>query len=483
MALLESDVLGSRPKKSLQKPLLLKDFLLDDLNSCSSSGFRSYPRRQCCTSVRFLLEIDLTARNESQTRRKNLLHKSRPKTAQSTTMSVLQRASEAVINAVKYFPFAGLNPKKAILPRSFSRKISKRSFWKKKDHHKEIKRWKSFRELLEEQPEPLSISPSAAPTATAAAVTAANSSSSESSNSDGKSDSWSDSEFTSSDYNLQCGSSGNSEVTLSENDVVDSRNRLPEKVVRERVGVIVGEGSTDVTTNYSEENTKGRNGKELKKQLDAGVKGVAEFKHCFSRGVRLTTPDVPEGPETLINIDDDDDHEVSSPFRRCLSRAEGTASKQKLIRKARRFENLSQLQPVDLESRIAQSECDHKPVVDNARQTERKAVELLKEMKATIPPASFTKYNPDKLLLHFFGEGIAEGYTEPELVSSAKDWINGHAQELLLEWEEQKNREAYMEKGRKWEEVGEEKQEVASELEAEIFTCLVNELLLDLFTA
>ncbi|KAK2994832.1 hypothetical protein RJ640_018814 [Escallonia rubra] len=452
MALLESDVSGSRPKKSLQKPLLLKDFLLDDLNSSSSSGFRSYPRRQCCTSVRFLLEIDLTARNESQTRRKNLLLKSRPKTAQSTTMSALQRASEAVINAAKYFPFAGLNPKKAILPRSFSRKISKRSFWKKKDHHKEIKRWKSFRELLEEQPEPLSISPSAAPTATTAAVTAANSSSSESSNSEGKSDSWSDSEFTSSDYNLQGGSSsGNSEVTSNVNDVVGSRNRLPEKVVSERVGVIVGEGSTDGTTNCSDESTK------EKEQLSP-----------------VSVMDFP---------DDDDDDEVSSPFRRWLTRAEGTGSKQKLIRKSRRFENLSQLLPVDLESRIAQSECDHKPVVDNARQTEQTAAELLIEMKATVPPASFTKYNPDKLLLHFFGERIAEGYTQPELLSSAKDWINGHPQELLLEWEEQKNREAYMEKGRKWEEVDEEKQEVGSELEAEIFTCLVNELLLDLFTA
>ncbi|KAK3027575.1 hypothetical protein RJ639_042344 [Escallonia herrerae] len=386
MALLEYDVSGSRPKKSLQKPLLLKDFLLDDLNSCSSSGFRSYPRRQCCTSVRFLLEIDLTARNESQTGRKNLLPKSRSKTAQSTTMSALQRASEAVINAVKYFPFAGLNPKKAILPRSFSRKISKRSFWKKKDHHKEIKRWKSFRELLQEQPEPLSISPPP-----------------------------------------------------------------PQQP---------------------------RPGKDLKKQLDAGVKGnLLIHVWAYNEKEQLSPVSVLDFP------DDDDDDEVSSPFRCWLSRAEGTGSKQKLMRKSRRFENLSQLQPVDLESRIAQSECDQKPVDDNARQTEQNAVELLEEMKATIPPASFTKYNLDKLLLHFFGERIAEGYTQPELFSSATDWINGHPQELLLEWEEQKNREAYMEKGRKWEEVDEEKQEVGSELEAEIFTCLVNELLLDLFAA
>ncbi|KAG6437592.1 hypothetical protein SASPL_102511 [Salvia splendens] len=39
--------------KSIRTPLLLKDHLLEDMSSCSSNGFKSFPRRQCCTALRF----------------------------------------------------------------------------------------------------------------------------------------------------------------------------------------------------------------------------------------------------------------------------------------------------------------------------------------------------------------------------------------------------------------------------------------------
>ncbi|KAI9174129.1 hypothetical protein LWI28_012404 [Acer negundo] len=123
--------------------LMLKDYLRDDQSSCSSNGFKSLPRRQCCNTVRFVLDIDLKNRDSNKyNNTKRLLHRSRSKATASTTMamSALQRASEAVLKAVKLlqFPSVQRRAKKALLPRSFSRKLLKKSFWTRKaDHDKE----------------------------------------------------------------------------------------------------------------------------------------------------------------------------------------------------------------------------------------------------------------------------------------------------------------------------------------------------------
>ena len=240
-------------RKQLPKPLMLKDYLLHDLSSCSSNGFKSFPRRQCCTTVRFLLEIDI-AKNAHLCKKKELL-KTRSK---SKTRSAFQRASSAVIHAVKQLPFAGGNsPGKQILPRSFSRKFLKRSFWKR-THHKEIKRLKSFGE---EKSKPLDCSPVITTKSTITTLSTADSSSSSTNDcySNSKSDSWSDKEFTSSDY-LQC-SSGNSEINSCVNEV-ESKRFLPEKTVSKSVGVTAGECSAETSTastaNYSVDSTKVR---------------------------------------------------------------------------------------------------------------------------------------------------------------------------------------------------------------------------------
>uniref|UniRef100_A0A5B7BX22 DUF4378 domain-containing protein n=1 Tax=Davidia involucrata TaxID=16924 RepID=A0A5B7BX22_DAVIN len=444
--------------KPLPKPaLMLKDYLLDDLSSCSSNGFRSYPRRQCCTTVRFLLEIDLKTRDSSN-HSKRLLISSKSKAASSTTVSALQRASEAVINAVKLLPFPSVKSpssqkqkkpnKKAILPRSLSRKIWRRSFWKKTD--KEIQRWKSFRDLLEEKQLPSDFSPSITTIST-----------SHDSNSNGNS--WSDSDFTS-DY-LQC-SSGNSENSC-ENDVVESTRHLPEKVVSKRVGVEA------TTTTNSVENTKWPN---------------EEEKELFSPVSVLDFP---------FDIDED---EASSPFQCTLARMEGT--KQNVMQKIRRFESLAQLEPVDLEKRMALSELSDESLESplqtcsvsiqgslmfdkeqEENETEQKAKELLKLMKATIPSSNHLNFNAYTLLLDFFRERITNEFNY-ELLSVAKDWMNGHPSELLMEWEVQRNRQAYirdMEKGGRWRKLDEDIEEVVMELEVEVFASLMNELLLDLF--
>lgn len=138
--------------KYASKPtLLLKDYLRDDLSSGSSSGFKSFPRRQCCTTVGFHLETDLKLqrkkRNSKLPRRKN--------------QTVLQRASEAVITAIKLLPLSlSSQTKKAstsLLSRSFSRRLLSRRFWKKaeKEQGSEgVPRYRrSFRELLMLEPD------------------------------------------------------------------------------------------------------------------------------------------------------------------------------------------------------------------------------------------------------------------------------------------------------------------------------------------
>lgn len=59
--------------------LLLKDYLREDLTSCSSSGFKSLPRQQCC------------------------LQQPRSSSSCSTKLA-LRKASEAVLKAIKSLP-------------------------------------------------------------------------------------------------------------------------------------------------------------------------------------------------------------------------------------------------------------------------------------------------------------------------------------------------------------------------------------------
>ncbi|KAK7308999.1 hypothetical protein RJT34_05391 [Clitoria ternatea] len=76
--------------------LLLKDYLRDDLSSCSSSGFRTLSRRQCCVQ---------------------------PHSAKS----VLWRASGALVKAIKSLAIQRFKAKKGVFSRRFWRRASKRS--------------------------------------------------------------------------------------------------------------------------------------------------------------------------------------------------------------------------------------------------------------------------------------------------------------------------------------------------------------------
>ncbi|CAK7335439.1 unnamed protein product [Dovyalis caffra] len=511
------------------KPLMLKDYLLDDLSSCSSNGFKSFPRRQCCTTVRFLLEIDLKTKHQQQQHQKQLSKRSRSSKAASTTISALQKASVAVINAVKLLPFPSSNStlkssspsrsRKELLPRSLSRKLFKKSFWRKAaDHHgqckesNEIRGWRLFREFLEEGDK-------------SSVQMTSRISTSSSSNSHSKI--WTvESEFT-----VDSGNSTNSESCISSaNDAVGNNKDL----ISDRVGVSVGQDSITSRKEWSNE----------------------EEKEQFS-------------PVSILDCPFQDDEEeiiISSPFQRSLIRMEGSRlavassmkttnaiaklwaletgskegtsigwdrallthtrkgygyitiwgsrfcrTKQKLMQKIRRFESLAQLDPVDLEKRIAMAELEDESL-DSPLQpcsmsihsdndngfnetkengTEKDAQELLKHVKSTIASHSLAP-KVDSLLLDFFKEKIVENNASGSVVGSykefeqevqvAQDWINGQPKELFLGWEVLESRQVYikdMKKNGKWENVDQEKEEVALELEVEVFNSLVEEALLD----
>ncbi|KAL3499417.1 hypothetical protein ACH5RR_038510 [Cinchona calisaya] len=168
---------------------------------------------------------------------------------------------------------------------------------------------------------------------------------------------------------------------------------------------------------------------------------------------------------------DADDDEVSSPFQSTL-----TGTKKRLMKKIDRFERLTDhLKPLNLE--------------EEENQESDKAIKLLDQLvKATILPSIISlECKPDdhdKLLLDFFWEGIREMELatsvnlDNELLNVANSWI-------IFRMGVQTNGAAYIpdmeREGTTWKGlINEEKQEVAMELEVEVFASLMNELLNDL---
>ncbi|XP_043715622.1 uncharacterized protein LOC122664012 isoform X2 [Telopea speciosissima] len=511
MAYLSSDPGSeSRRRKPFpieQRPQMLKDFLMDDFSSCSSNGFRSFPRHACRKTVRNLVEMDLKSRDSNHYCR---LMRSRSKAA-SKTISAFHKASEVVMNVVKHLPFSSMKApsqpksqtKQGILPRSLSRRL-RRSFWKKRDvvenysikdikvrvMIKDIIRWKSFRDLIEEkQQQPLDFSPSPLQISSIAAVSATTAdgdtttitTNSSISSNNSKSNSWSESDFTS-EY-LQS-SGGSSEYSGDESKECSG---VEKKMTSNGGHNAIREDSMETTTN----------------SVDPKGDCTYEEKKQFSP---VSVLDFPE------EEDDDGETETPSSFHQSLANMERT--KQKLMHKIRRFESLAQLEPVDLGKRIAllekddsgesssqnvsqededeEQECEVEP---ETKMAEGRALELLKLMKTTSSLEGWTTTgNLDGVLLDFLKERItgtaavaeeADGFDYKEVVKVARAWVNEKpfgGMALGLEY----NRETYVremesEEGR-WRKFEEEQSELAMEVENGVLGSLVDELLVDLFS-
>lgn len=427
---LESGKVGENRKSEMfsseKTELMLKDYLRDDLSSCSSSGFKSFPRWQCCTTVRFLLEIDLKANCDYSDSRKSLLKKNK-----SRSRSALQRASEAVLSAVKELSFsssAGI--KRGILLRSFSRKLS---FWKKRDRDEgDAGRSEIFSDFLKEIKQSTDQNTAAVSSAaTAEIITPRRGRVSRSTGNN-----WSESEFTGDVLLLSSGESENFGVTDGNEVKID----LPAEEIGNRVGGKAGEDSVN-------------GGKHEKWRNDDG-------KEQFSPVSVLENP-----------FHDDKQEENDSPLQCHSVKIEG--SKQKVMQKVRRIESLARMEPVDLGKKWVDFSEDGTLCV---------AEDLLEIFKAKTLQNNL---NVDSLILDFFVERIGEdcGNGEVELLKTAEEWFNGRFPEAVLGWEVVEGRRLYfkdMERKGGWRSLEEEREVVAAEMEVEVLDFLVEELLVDL---
>ena len=186
------------------------------------------------------------------------------------------------------------------------------------------------------------------------------------------------------------------------------------------------------------------------------------------------------------------------------------------MQKIRRLESLAQLEPVDLEKQIALSELEDESLQspkevlcsvsvnnndnmsddqDKQEKDREEREKLLKQLQSKSPSDRF-KFKADNLLLDFFRERLMVEDNAKRLVDMgleelgldlfkvAEDWVNGNPQELVLGWEVREGRKAYvkeMERNENWRNFNEEKEEVGSAVELEVFISLVDELLIDLF--
>ncbi|KAJ1398104.1 hypothetical protein SESBI_31341 [Sesbania bispinosa] len=433
-------------KHAPRPSLLLKDYLRDDLSSCSSSGFKSFPRRQCCSTVG-LKDLQLKHKRRNTFPRRT--------TPSSSTITVLQRASEAVINVIKSLPLSqkSAKAKKAatyLLSRSLSRKLLSKSFWRKAAAKEEgiskcaPRRRRSFRELLLQERDHKATSFNEDTIFTAPSIITTTTSSSGCG-----SNSWGESEFTFS-------STATSSDSYTENDLLD--------------------GTKDGEPHYK-------------------IEGV-------------TTTDWPNekeqfSPVSVLDFPFEDEEEIKSHFNSSApSFLEG--SKHKHIPKRRHFKSVASLEPVALEKRIALSEQKDEPHNHSTKQCsllakngnrnvlndkiEENACNLLNLVKRSHPFNSLI-IKAENLLFDYFKQSIGENNDIDDhskklhLCKVVEDWIQGKNQELYLGWEVKEGRGIYireMDKCGEWKNSDQENQKLALELENEVFNSLINELVLDL---
>lgn len=324
-------------------------------------------------------------------------------------------------------------------------KILKKSvFWKRKPNFDEIGRWKSLDQLMKESSESLDI-PSSSITAAAVAATNDNSSC---------------------EVNLSC-----TEVERNNDDGNDDDNV--------EVMIKVGDVSADSTTSSD----GGATGSSKKQMQWPSVE-----KEQFS-------------PVSVLDCPFEDDEEVSSPF----PHMEGTTKK--LMEKIKRFECLSQIEPLNLSKRfVLLPDLDHESTgsppshssassdalsireaeEDEMRRAEEEALDLLQKLMDILPSHGL-EIKAHKLILDFFREKVMDRdlhCRRHSFVEEAESWVSGRRiREAFLGWEVERNRQAYMkemERLGEWRCLEKEIGVMGLELEAVVFDALFDELVVDI---
>ncbi|XP_045792524.1 uncharacterized protein LOC123887284 [Trifolium pratense] len=411
--------------------LMLKDYLRDDdLSSCSSSGFKSFPRRRqyCCTTVGFLPEKDLQLKHKKRKTKTNTNTTKLPR-----RRPTLERASEAVITAIKSLSSSQkkANSTTGVLSRSFSRKLLSRKFWRKavKEQGSEgvLKFRRPFRELLMQERDYKPTSFSAAKSITSVSSGCC-------------SNSWGETEFTFT-------SNATSSDSSSENELVDG----------------------------------GKDGAPPQHKIEGDW---SNEKEQFS-------------PVSILDCPFEDEEEIKS---HSIINSFFQGAENKHMQKTRHFENVAaSLEPLVLEKRIqcleledelnnkSTKQCSalHSIIRNNEDEDE---LNILKLVKSSIPSNSLM-INTEKLLFDYLEQSIEENNKDNNyskkfnLCNVVEDWIQGHPQEPYLGWEVKEGRHVYineMEKSGDWKNSDQETEQLVLELENEVLTSFVDEIVLDL---
>ncbi|KAJ0264806.1 GAR2-like protein [Hirschfeldia incana] len=475
-----SDQRLSTSKRRL-KPLMLRDYLLDDLSSCSSNGFKSFPRRQhppssSSSTVRRLLDTEM--------KRSGLIHKPRLTRRSRTTCGMaisnaVHKASTAFLNAVKLLPFhATVKIDEKQQQGVFFRSFSKRSFWRKPASHSrrevtvtdvgdgEIQWWRSAAFFPDEesldQPSDLfsQISTVAADESTfsvsedAAVTTTVNVSSS--SGSDFFTNSSSSEVVQSSSSSSSSTSSGESEEVSNQNDPVEDGNEIVESLDARDC-----DGSS------------------------ANSDSLCNRKECVNEEKEQLSPvSILECP---FEDDEDEDDDEEDEITGLISHHNDTYEKN--ARKSSRVNGLVRLEPLELEKRIEKyvereedEEYSYHVLETEEDETEKRANRLFALVKSRIGETNniLASNVADNLLLDYLQEDNIGAKEETLMVKKVEDWLMDRQEEMFMSWEVREKRDVYL-KEMKWGCIsGDEKKNVVEELANGFFTLLVDEFIFDL---
>ncbi|KAF5451514.1 hypothetical protein F2P56_026618 [Juglans regia] len=443
-----------------KKPRMLKDFLSESSDSCpSGAGFKSFPTQPCSST---------TCSHEYHSNPNNTMKllRSRSKAASVATISAVQ----ALINAFKKYPPMFLSRKKYYSSsKEAGRSTRDLDGAKIRFRVKDIVRWSSFKDLVEEKSRPLDVasSPDDHHHQQHYYCTTTNSSNTTCSSSSNGS-SWCESDFTSSEYLLSSSSWHGKSKECGEHEVKVGKKYLPS----------VGGDCLEVTAG-----TETYADMEVRPKI---IKSELEEKEQKS-------------PVSVLDFQVGENEEPSSAFTRSLACVERT--RQNLMQKIQRFESLAKPESFDLEEWMSMEENtefeelhhdnnDDEDEEEEPNELEKKVRELVNHVKVDIGKAKVEQL----VLLDFFLEQLStkkscqtkkDDEFEREMVSTAKAWMRGEHNGYLYEWGlGQHKREAYvreMDRREMWSKFEEEQKEVALEIETQVLEFLVDEVFVDLF--
>ncbi|KAJ4885511.1 Uncharacterized protein Rs2_35604 [Raphanus sativus] len=482
-----SDQRLSTSKRRL-KPLTLKDYLLDDLSSCSSNGFKSFPRRQppsSSSTVRRLLDAEIKRSGLIHHRQNKPRLTRRSRTTCGTAIShAVHKASTAFINAVKLIPFhsavtsrKGDQKQEGVFSRSFSKRLLSKRFWRKPVGHSrrevtvelgdgEIQWWISAAffpgEESLDQPSDLvsqiSTVPGEAATFSASEAAAIITTDKLISGSDSSS---SGSEFftnSSSSETVQSSSSSVSSTTSSgEAEEVSTGN-----------DAVVESGES---LNARDCDGSSVNGNSMCNREES----VNEEKEQLSPVSILECP-----------FQDDEDDDEDDAITDHISNQNDTY--EKIGRKSRRVNGFVRIEPLDLEKRIekyVETEEDgysYQTQETEEDESESRADRLFALVKSRIGETNkiLASNVADNLLLDYLQKDNIGPKEEALMVKKVEDWVMDRQDEMFMSWEVREMRQVYL-KEMKWGCINEDEREcVIEDLVNGFFTFLVDEFIFDL---